>query len=204
MFMKKAELQIEEKIQQYRMSKAEEKAYREYCTSNDPPLPPELQEQLFRVYLNGSSCEKIWKSNKEAFSLGALVAARVEGDWDGKIQDNASDMIAATLGKVARARLESINLLADLISATVQVETDKIAKFTQTQDPNQLGILRIEGLKGLTEAVTVLEKLVSKPPEGKPPAPNPPAQAFVNPPAKPALDEPESVRAMLKKLKEGT
>lgn len=200
MFMKKAELEVEEKIQQYRMSKAEEKAYRAYCNGNEPPLAPELQEQLFRAYLNGSSCEKIWKANKETFSLGALVAARVDGDWDGKIKENATEMIAVTLGKVARARMESINLLSDLISATVQAETDKIVKFTQTQNPEDLGMLRIEGLKGLTEAISSLEKLVGKP-EAKGPSTSAPTQAFVDAPPAPTLDEPDSMRNMLKKLK---
>lgn len=155
------EIEIEERIQAFRLSKEEAVAYRYFCQTNAPPLSPDLQEKLFRVYLNGSSCEQIFRLNGKKYSLGAIVSARIEGNWDELIKKNASELISNTMEKVTSARIESVNLLSTLITASIQAESEKVLRYMQSQDPDDLGVFRIEGVKGLKDALDTLDRLLS-------------------------------------------
>lgn len=190
---------IEARIAEFRLSKEEAIAYRYYCQTNTPPLAPDLQEKMFRVFLAGSSCEEIFKLNGKKYPLGSIVSARIEGNWDGLIKKYASDMIEATANKVAMANAEAISLISSLIIAETQVNLAKVLKYNQTQDPDDLGSIRIEGLKGFKEAVELLNKLNSK--DGQPGSvPQVLIQAETVQTAPAQKTESQSVSDLLKKL----
>lgn len=196
------ELEIEKRIQEFRLSRDEAVAYRYFCQSNMAPLSPELQERFFRVFLNGSTCEQIFKLNGKKYSLGAIVSARIEGNWDELIKTNAQEMIAQTMAKVTSARIESVNLLSTLISATIQAETNKVLTFLQTQDQDDLGVFRLDGVKGLKDALDTLDKLLTRDTKGgATPTTNILVQGVEKITVQDAVEEPkDDVTSLLKRL----
>ncbi len=143
------------------LTKEEARAYRIYMAKKDPPLAPQIQAQLFNLYLNGASCEEIQRLNPN-LSLGMIVRARVEGLWDDQRQRYLDSLFSAVRERVQQVQMESVMLTADMLAAANKMFGDKLKKYIQTDDPRELGELRIDSLKQYRDAVELLMKLTGQ------------------------------------------
>lgn len=139
-----------------KLSKNEEKALALYERLPQPPISPTVQKQFFELFLNGKSCYEIQKLNS-GFHLGAIVKARVEGNWDKLLAEYRDEMLANTVSRAKQINIEAVGFVGDLLSATHKYHGKRLAKYLQTGDESELGELDI---KSVNTYKTVLGMLV--------------------------------------------
>lgn len=133
-------------------------AFSKWQKSNHPALAPDTQAKLFRLFLNGKSTHEIHRLNPN-FSLGQVVDARIKGKWDEKYQQHIDELLNGVKARVQQVTLESIEFVADIISAANQRFGDQIKKYLQSGNPADLGDLQITSLDGYRKAIELLQKL---------------------------------------------
>jgi hypothetical protein len=130
------------------------------------PLAPTVQAQLFNLYLNGSSCEEIQRLNPN-FSLGMIARAKVDGLWDERREAHVRELLETVRERVQQVQLESVSFTADLLASANKMFGDRLKRYIQTGDPNELGDLKIDSLKQYKDAVDLLLKLTGQDRENK-------------------------------------
>lgn len=139
----------------------EQYAFDQFKKSDLPKLSPSLSAKLFELFLNGKTCEEIRKLNPQ-YTLGQIVAARIEGDWDGQRVEYERTLLAGVRRRAAQAQLETITLVADMLAAAKRVFGDKIARYFQTGDEAELGDLKIRNIKDLQALTEMLLKVTGQ------------------------------------------
>ncbi len=140
------------------LTEREAYAYGVWCKSEQPQLAPSTNAKLFNLFLQGKSTEDIRRLN-QTFSLGQIVAARIEGDWDELRRDHLEQLLKSTSLKVQQATLESAEFVCDLLAVANKEHGDKLRRYLQSGDPKELGDFRISSLAGLKMAIETLQKL---------------------------------------------
>jgi hypothetical protein len=149
-----------------KLTSNENQAYEKYIESQGKPLAFSVQLQFYELFLSGSNCEEILRLNP-AFPLGAIVKARIEGGWDTRREQYMAVMLDSVRERVQQTQLEAIYFAADLLSAAHKLHGDKLKKFKQTGNVEELGTLRIDSLKAYKEAVELLLKLTGQDKDSK-------------------------------------
>lgn len=145
-----------------RLSPQEREAYQKYMDAGKPPLSPHVEVQLYALYLNGKGCEEIVRLNPN-FTLGMVVRARVEHFWDYKRDAHIAGMLDTVRERVQQTQLEAVNFACDLLSATHKFQGDKLKKYLQTGNPEELsGLGNNLSLKVYKETVELLLKLTGQ------------------------------------------
>ena len=145
-----------------RLSKDELEAYNKYMDSGKPPLSPSVEAQLYQLYLHGKSCTEIARLNPN-FTLGMIVRAKVEHFWDHKRDAHIGDMLDSVKENVRQTQLESINFACDLLTATHKYQGDKLKRYIQTGNPEELASLGNNlSFKTYKEAVQLLLQLTGQ------------------------------------------
>ncbi len=148
------------------LSTRELSAYRAYSGLNQPPVAPTTNASFFRLFLTGKSCSEIVELNR-GFSLGQIVRARIENNWDEKRTEYYQDLMKSAAQQVMATELESMKFLSDLLSANHKLYGAKIAKFLQTGDPEELTGVPIGSFKQYKEVLQLLKEITQKNPESK-------------------------------------
>jgi len=143
------------------LSEREAHAYRIWCGSAKPALAPTLNAKLFALYLNGKDCEEIRRLNQQ-YSLGEIVAAKVQGDWDRRRQEHLDRLLAVTAERVQQAGAETIDLICDMLAVANREHGDKLRRYLQSGDERDLGDFRIASLPALKMAIESLQKLTGQ------------------------------------------
>jgi|SRR6185312_8440515 len=144
-----------------KLDEREQYALTKWQNSNHPPLAPDTQAKLFRLYLNGKTTHQIHQMNPQ-FSLGQIVQAKVKGKWDERAELHLDELLNGVKARVQQVTLESIHFVADMISAANKMHGEAIKKYLQTEDPADLGDLKITTLDGYRKAVELLQKLTGQ------------------------------------------
>lgn len=139
----------------------EQYALTRWQNSNHPPLAPETQARLFKLFLNGKSTHEIHRLNSQ-FSLGQIVHARIKGEWDRRAEQHLDELLNGVKARVQQVTLESITFVADLLAAANQMHGEAIKKYLQSGNPDDLGALQIQTLDGYRKAVELLQKLTGQ------------------------------------------
>lgn len=139
----------------------EEYALQIWRGTEQPPIAPLTQARFFRLFLNGKSTHEIHRLNPQ-FSLGQVVHARIQGKWDLRAEQHLDELLNGVKARVQQVTLESIDFVADLISAANKLYGERIKRYLQTEDPNDLGDLQIKNLDGYRKAVELLQKLTGQ------------------------------------------
>lgn len=154
-------------IAKSRLSQVELKAYEDYVEQGKPPLAPSVMAQLYQLHLNGKSCEEIARLNPN-FSLGMIVRARVDGLWDEKREAHIAEMLEGVRERVQATQLEAVNFACDMMSAIHKLQGDKLKKYLQTGNPEELeGLGGNLNLKTYKEVIEILLKLTGSDKESK-------------------------------------
>ena len=148
------------------LTQAEITAYEKYISDGKPPLAASAQAQLYQLFLNGKTCEEIARLNPN-LSLGLIVRARVDGCWDEKRDAHIGSLLDGVRERVQHTQLEAVNFACDLLSAVHKLQGDRLKKYLQTGDPNELKELGPLSLKTYRDVVEMLLKLTGQDKEKK-------------------------------------
>jgi hypothetical protein len=138
------------------------KTLTEYLAEGGHSLAPETAAKFFELFLNGSDAKEIQKLNK-AFPLGSILDAQIKYRWSEKRDAYASDLQDRVVAKVKKAQLETTELMTDMLVAARKKYGDKLKKFIQTGNEEDLdGVLNIESLNGLMKITEGLLKVTGQ------------------------------------------
>lgn len=140
------------------LSSRERAAYDFVVKMKQPGVSPHTQAKFFALFLQGTDCAEIARLNP-GFSLGQIVAARVEGRWDEHRQEHVESLLRETRMRLQQTTLEGIEFIAGQLAAARKLYGDKTKKFLQSGDPADLGGFSIHGWKAYREAVDILKTL---------------------------------------------
>lgn len=135
-------------------------AYRAYMKLNQPPMSPRLQAELFNLFLEGYSCEHIATLNHQFgnASLGMIVRARVENDWDKRKADYMQQLMEGVRSRAYQSTMQSINFISDLIATATKKYGARMQKYIQTGNEEELGDDKM-GINSIQNFVKVAELL---------------------------------------------
>lgn len=132
---------------------------------NDPkkasinqPLSPEIREQLFSLFLNGKTLAEIWRLNQK-FSLGQIVDSAVTGDWNKLRQEYLVTIQERAQSRMRQVACESVDFIADHIAATHKFQGDKIRKYLQTGNKDDLDGINLGSLQQYKALIEMLVKI---------------------------------------------
>lgn len=146
------------------LSPAEKGAYEKFLRSGKAPLGPDLAGRLFESFLNGASLADIHKAHSE-LNFGAIVAARIEYEWDAIRADHMRKLMMQASDRIVRAQLEAVDFVFDLFNITHIVNKEKFDKFRVTKKPEDLaGALKVESIKQYADLVRALTTLAERAP----------------------------------------
>src|SRR5271165_17752 len=125
-----------------------------------PPLKPEMSAQLYELFLIGKTCREIAALNP-TISLGLIVRARIEDEWDRQKFEYIMGLQKLTHDKVTKMQLEVMGHIALNFAVHHKLNEPSLLKFMQTGNKEDLaGVFPIP-YKQLIEFVS---KLNEKPP----------------------------------------
>jgi hypothetical protein len=142
------------------LSPRELREYQIYMRLRQPPMAQSTQLQFFQLFLNASSCEEIVRLNPGGFSLGAIVRARLENNWDELLAQHRAELMYKIKDRVQQVSLETVNRLCDELAASNKLNVDKVKKFLQTGDPEELKGTDVGSMKHMEKMIEGLAKLL--------------------------------------------
>jgi hypothetical protein len=143
------------------LSRQERLALDSWSSGTAPALSPSLVAQLFELYLNGSSCDEIARLNP-GVPLGAIVAARLYHRWDERKEQHINHLLDTVRERVQQVQMEAVHFVSDQLAAAHKLQGDKIKRFLQTGDPNELGDFAPDTLEKYRKSIELLLKLTGQ------------------------------------------
>jgi hypothetical protein len=141
----------------------ERMAYRKFLATDEDPIALSTQAKFFELFVIGKSCEEIRKLNA-GFSLGQIMAARLEGEWEKKRNEAAEALFEGAKQRVQQTMLETAMVFCDILTAKNKQYSDKIMRYIQTGDEAQLADLQLGGIKGYKDLIEALQKIAGQEP----------------------------------------
>jgi len=123
--------------------------------SSSFPLSDSVAEKIFNLFLHGKTFAEIRALNP-TISLGQLVYAAVQGDWNARREEWQSTAVERAKTRAVMAITEGVQLAADMMAAINKQHRDNLAKYLQTGDVTFLAPAQ-EGLKGATDRATITQ-----------------------------------------------
>jgi hypothetical protein len=144
------------------LTERELREYRIYMRLQQPPMAQSTQAGFFNLFLQGNNCEEIQRLNPNGFSLGAIVRARIDNDWDLKLQEHQQQLMTKVRERVQQVTLETVERIANEMAASNRLVNDRVKKFLQTGDVVELQGTSVGSVKHLKEMVEMLAKLTGQ------------------------------------------
>lgn len=129
---------------------------------NKAPLSVSTSLKMYELYLNGYSCEEIFRLNDNQFPLGMILEARIRDSWDDRREQHLTELYGGIVAKVKKTQTEAVAFVADLLAAAHKKHGDKLKKFLQSGNPADLGALSIDTMTSYQTAATMLLKLTGQ------------------------------------------
>lgn len=142
----------------------ERSAYSLSITRKEPFLSPILADQFYKLFESGRSCEEIQGLNK-GISLGIVVRARIDFGWDDKRIAHFESLREHARTQAQNLTLESVAFLEDLLTSFHKSDREKLQRFIQTGNPDELKgalITTPSSLKVYQGVVELLMKLTGQ------------------------------------------
>jgi hypothetical protein len=121
-------------------------------------LAYELQEDLFRLYVNGTSIQDIAKLRPN-LSLGQICHAAVEYKWKETKDNYTTASIKRNEERLPFLLASSVEYIADQITASHLLNGQKIKNYILTGDPEYIKDVPLGNFKQYKELVDALVKL---------------------------------------------
>lgn len=140
-----------------KLTNKERAAYEEYIKRGNTSISPNTQAQFLALFLRGKTCEEIQSINS-GFPLGAIVKCRMEGDWDRRLDEYREQLFSGVRERLSQIELESVNFLTDMLAAAHKQQGDRIKKYLQTGNEDDLGEMRISSIGAYSKVLEMLIK----------------------------------------------
>lgn len=127
------------------------------------PLALSTALKMYEMFLLGHSCEEIFRANDQKFPLGMILDARIRYGWD-KRRAAYLDQLFGEVGVAVKQRqVEGAMFLGDVLAAAHLQFGDKVKKFLQTKDPNDLpDALKVTSITTYKMVVDALMKVTGQ------------------------------------------
>lgn len=135
---------------------------KEYLEKGGLQLSPNTASRFFQLFLNGDDCKEIHRLNSN-FPYESILIARVKYRWDEKREEYIYNLTDAVRSKVLKAQLETTDLMTSLLNAANKKHGDKIKKYLQSGDEEDLkGAFNIETIHSLMKITESLMKVTGQ------------------------------------------
>lgn len=114
---------------------------------------------LYDLYLNGMTCEQIYKANSGVIPYGKILDARERYGWDKKKRDQIALAFKTVEERIVKTRIDAIHHLTMLLAAAHKSVGDRVQKYLATGDESYLGTLDPSNLKNYTTILQTLNTL---------------------------------------------
>jgi hypothetical protein len=114
---------------------------------------------MYELYLNGYTCEQIFKANGGAFEYGAIIDAKDRLNWDIRRDRQLMALHSQVERKVYKVKQDALSHLSDLLAAAHKIWGDKVAQFLQEGNQELLQGFDPSSLKNYKEILTMLKLL---------------------------------------------
>lgn len=125
------------------------------------PLPLAQAVKMYELYLNGYTCDEIYRINGGKIPFGQILDARVRYEWDKRKARQLDSIYANIEEKVVKTKNDSILHITDLLAAAHKVWGDKIKLFLQEGDASVLGGMDLSNMKTYKELLQMLQTLTA-------------------------------------------
>lgn len=150
------------------LSPLEQRAYEKWLKKIDDPIPIELAIDMYALYVNGHSCEKIFEANDRVYPLGQIVDAKIRYNWDERKDEHLNALHEAVTTAVIKAKSDVVTHLADMLAVAHKKIGTKLQKYLQTGDESLLGGFDPSNLTEYSKIVAMLNAVVPSTKEGSP------------------------------------
>jgi len=158
---------IDSKSSGTQLSVKENTEYELWTHALSPPLPLANALKLYELFLNGYSCDEIFRVNGGKIPLGQIVDARVRYQWDERKAQQLESVYGNIEQKVLKTKNDAILHITDQLAASHKLMGDRIKLFLQEGDPEVLGSMDLANLKAYKELLQMLMTLTSDKSTGK-------------------------------------
>ncbi|SRR6266404_2804109 len=135
---------------------------------NRPPLSTFTSGQFYQLFLNGNDCQEICRLNENLYPLGIIIEARVAHAWDRRKAEHLSNLYDGISERAKQTQLQSVAFVSDMLAATAKLHGDKVKRFLQTGDENEIKDLPIKSLDSYRKLIEMLLKLTGADSKSKP------------------------------------
>ncbi len=124
-------------------------------------LSGDTQMKLFSLFLNGHPCSELQALNRQ-FSLGQILTARLEGNWDKRRQEHVEGLYANVLSRIQQSSVEAVGFVADQLAAVHKMYGEKARRYLQSGDPKDFDSFGADDIKNYKVLVETLQKLTGQ------------------------------------------
>jgi hypothetical protein len=137
----------------------EQIAYDKFTRSGRASVAADYNQRLYELYLRGLSCEAISLLNP-GLSLGAVVKARVDGQWDSRRDQYTADLLTESNALLRQTAAESLQFLSLVLAVAHREHGEKLKKYLASGKPEDLGDFRIANFGGYKQIIETIARLV--------------------------------------------
>lgn len=125
------------------------------------PMALNVAIKMYELFLNGYSCEEIYRVNGGKFHLGQIVDAKQRYEWEKRRDAQLESIYTNIEQKVYKTKNDAIVHITDTLSAAHKLWGDKIKLFLQEGDKELLEGMDLENLKTYKELLQMLQALTT-------------------------------------------
>jgi hypothetical protein len=101
-------------------------------------MAPSTQARYYDLFLQGVSCGEMVRQFPNSFSLGAVVRARIENNWDLLREEYRLNLYKKVQDRLEQVTMESVERVANEIAVANKVANDKLLGYLRTGDESGL------------------------------------------------------------------
>ena len=126
------------------LTEKEARELRFHVKTKQPSLGVKKAEELQNLFNRGYSCQEISEHNK-GISLGQVVRARADFDWDNKRQEYIINLMREAKPTLQATQYEALRFLTDAMAVHHKMWGEKFRKYLQTGTESELAGFELSG-----------------------------------------------------------
>jgi hypothetical protein len=139
----------------------ERRALEAWRKRGDAPIPLDESIRMYELYLNGYSCEQIEKTlrstnpNIPSYSLGQLVNARIDHDWDERRLRHLNELYEEVNERVRKTKADVTSFLSDVLTVTHVEEGEKLRRWLVSHKDADKSMFQVSGIGSYKEVLAL-------------------------------------------------
>jgi len=125
------------------------------------PISPTLSAQMAALFIQGYSCAEIAAQNK-GFSEADVLYCRKKFEWDRERDEYTVNLTKRAVASLQRQKMESIEFLTNTMSVMHKQHREKMLKYLQTGNADDLPEFQITSMKMYKEVIETISKITGE------------------------------------------